>query len=24
VRDIALASEHGRDLLAYVLGIDRD
>ena len=24
VRDIALASEHGKDLLAYVLGIDRD
>lgn len=24
VHDIALASEHGRDLLAYVLGIDRD
>ncbi|MFN8027743.1 MAG: hypothetical protein U0W40_15700 [Acidimicrobiia bacterium] len=24
VHDIALASEHGKDLLAYVLGIDRD
>jgi GNAT superfamily N-acetyltransferase len=23
VRDIALASEHGKDLLAYVLGVDR-
>jgi hypothetical protein len=24
VRDIVLASEHGKELLAYVLGVDRD